>query len=102
MGRLRDILVGLSLGFLIAGCAGATFAYKYYGIDGVRYDQGKLLGPKPENDIPFDRCQPTSQVKTPCIVMFTGEFLKLKQDYMDTQNKLQSCEAGQLQAARAD
>lgn len=93
MRELRAILVGLVLGFLIAGCAGATFAYKYYGIDSVRYDQGKLLGPKPENDIPFNACEPSAQSKHPCVIMFASEFFKLKQDYMDTQDKLNQCQS---------
>jgi hypothetical protein len=71
----------------------ASFAFKYYGLAGIRYEDGTLLGPKPENDLPFSSCAPTSQVKNPCVVMFAAEFFKMKTDYEDTKQRLKDLEA---------
>ncbi len=79
--------------FSLCVCSCAGFAYHYYGIDGVSYKDGTLLGPTPKDDIPFSSCEPTAADKHPCVIMFAKEFFALKQDYQDTQTKLSDCEA---------
>lgn len=87
----RQFLAGSLFSLLLLSCGGASF--HYYGLRGVQYEQGTLLGPKEGDDIPFSRCQPTEQVRNPCIVMFAVDFYALKQDYQDTKSKLKACEA---------
>lgn len=89
---LRPILFGIVLGVLLMGCAG--FGYRYYGLEGVRYSDGKLLGEEEKDDLPFEYCQPTAGNARPCVVMFTDEFFRLKQDLLDTRSKLKDCQKG--------
>lgn len=93
MGRLGKAIYGAGVlsGLLLAGCAG--FAFKYYGLDGVRYEDGKLLGPTADKDLPFSACAPTAGDKHPCAVMFAKEFFAFKQDYGDCKNQLKDCQS---------
>lgn len=75
---------------MLLGCT--AFAYRYYGLADVSYEQGTLLGPKEKDDLPFSKCEPSAQVKHPCVVMFTKDFIAFKQDYEDVKTKLQICE----------
>lgn len=81
-------------GFMIAivcmGCAG--FSYKYYGMNGMDYSKGKLLGPDEGQDLDFYVCQPTPASKNPCVIMKTTEFFKMKLEHEDMKNKLKECE----------
>jgi hypothetical protein len=72
------------------GCA--AFSYRYYGLADVVYEHGTLLGPKEKDDLPFSKCAPSGNLKHPCVVMFTKEFMAFKQDYLDTQQKLIDCQ----------
>lgn len=90
MVRVRAFLVGLTCGVLLWGCA--SFAFKYYGLEGVTYSDGKLLGPKPENDLPFSRCEPTPKERHPCVVLFTPEFKAFKTDYESCKTQLSDCQ----------
>lgn len=95
MVRTRSFLAGLVFSMLLFGCAG--FTYHYYGLDGADYREGKLLGPKPENDLPFSRCAPTAAEKRPCVVMLTPDFKAFRLDYEDTKQKLKECQSGKEQ-----
>lgn len=86
-------IYGIVLGFLLAGCVGATFAWQYYSLSIASYD-GKLLAVEPANDKDFTICAPDSNVKGKCILMLAADFYALKQDYLDVQNKLIACEHG--------
>lgn len=86
----RSFLAGLILGVLLVGCTG--FTYKYYGMRGMDYATGTLLGEKEADDLPFNKCQPTSTSSNPCVVIFAPTFFKLRQDYEDTKIKLAECE----------
>lgn len=83
---MRSFIKGLVLGFLISGCAGATFAWKYYGLQMASYD-GKLLDVTPEGDKDLKECQNYN-----CVAMFTSDFYSFKQDYVDCKDKLIACE----------
>ena len=72
------------------GCA--HFAYRFYGISGVSYENGTLLGPDPSQDIPFSTCAPTALDKSPCVVMLSRDFFALRADFQDTQNALKACQ----------
>lgn len=99
--ELKNFTMGLLLGVLLVGCAGAAkFGYKYYGLDLPDYD-GKLLGPAEKDDLPFRQCQPDDFVtasdvhdlsKGKCVVLFSDEFFRLKADLMDTRQKLIECQ----------
>lgn len=90
MEKVRIFLGGFCFCLLMVGCAG--FSYKYYGIDGVDYSKGMLLGDVPENDLPFNVCEPNATVKHPCVVLKADEFFKLKEDYEQTKQRLKDCE----------
>jgi len=72
------------------GCAG--FSYKYYGLSGMDYSKGKLLGPDEGHDLDFYVCQPTPSVQNPCVVMKATEFFKMKQEHEELRQKLKTCE----------
>lgn len=93
---LRHFALGCVFGISLLGCAGAAFNYRYYGLDADLYD-GKLLGSDEEgkDDLPFSTCTPTAAHKSPCVVLLEGEFLKLKQDLLETRQRLKACEQGQ-------
>jgi hypothetical protein len=88
--KYKHFLLGFLVCFFVMGCAG--FTYRYYGLKDVVYEHGQLLGPTEKEDMPFSKCQPNSQSKHPCVVMFTKDFYALKLDYEDTKQKLQACE----------
>lgn len=92
MADLKHFLSGFLLCALMVGCS--AFAFKYYGLDGVTYENGKLLGPKPQDDLPFSQCAPTAADKHPCVVMFAKDFFAFKQDYLDLQDQLNECQHG--------
>lgn len=85
----RQFAIGVLLGLSLAACAGATFPYKYYGIDLVGQ---KLHGPTVNDDLDLTVCDATSIDKSPCTAMMSDAFRALKQDYMDTQNALVACQ----------
>lgn len=87
---VRAFIAGVVLATLFVGCAG--FAFHYYGLEGATYKDGKLLGAKPEDDLPFTRCEPTTADLHPCVVMLVKEFYAFKADYEDTKTKLKACE----------
>lgn len=89
----KTFAAGMLLGCVLAGCAG--FAYRNYGLEGVRYEEGKLLGDEPKDDLPFSDCAPTQHDPHPCVVMFkrgVSGYDALKLEFDDRQNRLESCE----------
>lgn len=83
----KGVLFGM---LLLIGCAG--FTYRYYGLKGVVYDHGTLLGPSDKDDLPFSKCAPNALSSFPCVVMFTKDFFAFKTDYEDSKQKLKECE----------
>lgn len=87
----KAFILGIVAGLLIAGCAGLSV--RYFGLEGVVYEQGKLLGPEPKYDRPFSDCQPDSQFKHgKCVIMFYSDFKTFKTDYEDCKMRLDSCQ----------
>jgi hypothetical protein len=86
-----QFVLGFASCLLLMGCAGAGFPFKYYGLSAASYE-GKMLGPKPEDDLALTGCAPTAQDASPCVVLFTKEFLSIKREYLDMQNRLIECE----------
>lgn len=87
----RSFILGVFVGFLLMGCAGATFAYNYYGLQAASYD-GKLLAINQANDMDLSTCAPTPTTTGQCVVMLGPDFYSLKQDYLDCQNNLIACQ----------
>lgn len=83
----------VSCALVFIGC-GATFSYRYYGLVEADFTKGRLLGPDPKDDLPFEVCAPTPGDVSPCTIIKTKDFLNLKRDYKDLQNKLKRCEQG--------
>ena len=81
------ILFGLAL----AGCAGMSI--HYYGMEGVRYEEGKMLAHDPKNDRPFSDCSPDAVWKGgKCIIMFADEAKTLFDDYRVCKSDLAHCQ----------
>lgn len=87
----KSFLLGMGFSFLLIGCAGISFPYRYYGIGGADY-VGNLLGPQAKDDLPFVACAPDQANQGKCVVMFSDAFFKLKQEYLDTKQKLIECQ----------
>ena len=87
----KSFALGIVLGSLLVGCA--SFNYRYYGLEAASYE-GKLLGPKPENDLPFSTCKPDETTAGKCVVMVSDEFFRMKQDYNETKQRLIECQGG--------
>lgn len=81
----KELIIGILIGLSLAACAGATFPYKYYGVD---LADSKLLGPTKPDDLEFEVCAVTATDKSPCTAMMTDVFLAMKQDYLDCKNQL--------------
>ncbi len=90
---LKPYVLGfMTCALLFVGCA-ATFPYQYYGLSADNY-KGRLLGPTPKEDADLIACTPNANDASPCFVMFTTQFLQMKQEYKDMQTKLKKCERG--------
>lgn len=89
---MRQLFIGIFLGFLLCGCAG--FAYRYYGIEmpSQCFDKGKLIATEPKYDIPFSECKPDDFKKGKCVVMKTEEFYSFKGDYERCKIELKDCQ----------
>lgn len=87
-----NFALGLILGITLVGCS--AWSYRYYGLDLPSYE-GKLLGPKPEQDKPFSVCKPDDVMKGKCVVMIQDEFFRMKQDYEETKKMLKQCQSNQ-------
>lgn len=86
----RQFFLGLLLGFGLFACAGASFPYKYYGLD---LAGGALRGPTAADDLSLEKtCDATTNDASPCTAMLTADFLTLKQAYIDQQNQLNNCQ----------
>jgi hypothetical protein len=86
----KQFALGFLACLLLVACAGMKV--KYYTFSQVDYNQGMLLGPKESDDIPFSKCAPVGNDANPCILMFREDFIALKQDYLDTKQKLKECQ----------
>lgn len=86
MGLKRAAVVILAMN----SCA-ITFPYHHYGLEAESY-KGKLLGPKPKDDLELSVCQPDGQNKAKCSVLLTEEFRRLKDDYLETKQLLKECQ----------
>ncbi len=82
--------VGFVIGAIaIAGCATASFPYKFYKPNLEHYD-GYLLGAKPSDDLPGSIClQGTTGTEgANCVVMLRDAFFQMKADYLKTKQDL--------------
>jgi hypothetical protein len=93
MGIRKSNAFWLILGVLVTGCAGLT--YKNYGMSGVDYSKGMLLGADAKDDLPFSKCAPGPQVKFPCTIMFAADFYAMKRELLELRTALQTCQKGQ-------
>lgn len=89
MGRLIFLFI-----FILVSCAAsASFPFRYYRPELEKYE-GILRGDKPENDLAFKECEPSSGKATPCLVMLKDEFFRLKAEYEANQQELICWQSG--------
>lgn len=86
----KQFAIGMLLGLCLMACAGASFPYKYYGLDLAGQ---ALRGPTAGDDLPLAAtCDATASDASPCTAMLTADFLTLKQAYLDQQVQLNNCQ----------
>jgi len=93
-GQMRSFVAGfVAASALLVACAAApVFPYRFYNLSGVQFG-GTLLGPTPQDDIPFSQCSPVNG-KQQCVVVFYTELNALISDYKQTKSDLISCQHG--------
>lgn len=87
----KSFLLGMGFSFLLIGCAGISFPYRFYGLELPSY-AGKILGPESKYDLDFKVCEPDQYYKGKCILMLSDAAYALKKDYLDTKQKLIECQ----------
>lgn len=88
MEKIKNILI---LSLLFFPSCSTAFPYKWYGLQANSYE-GKLLGEKPKDDLPFKTCEPDDFVKGKCVVMKVSDFKELRLEYVELKTRLQACE----------
>jgi len=78
------------ISFSLLSCALA--GVKYYGLSGVDFNTGKLMGHKAKDDLPFSVCAPVGNNPYPCVVMMVKDFYDMKREYEDIRQKLIDCQ----------
>lgn len=89
MVKRKHLSIGLLCLLPLVACS--SFPYKYYGMELPSYE-GTLLGPEPEDDLPFKECAPDEITKGKCVVMFIAEFELLKMELEELRARLKACE----------
>lgn len=92
MSALKKTLLVIFMQLSFLACS--SFAYKWYGMElsDQCYQEGKLLGPKPEDDLSLTQCKPTDALKGPCAVLPIDEFERLRTDLVTCQAELRACQ----------
>lgn len=95
--RVKNIILGIVIGFALAACAG--FRYRYYApsLPDSCYDQGKLIGKDGKDgwpDLAFSECKPRDGVHPKCVVQLDGEFFSMKRDLIECRQALIDCQRG--------
>lgn len=78
--------------FFLALAACTSSADLYYGLEVPKDVRGTLLGATEEDDVPLTECYARPGKKSPCVVMFSSEFFKLRRDYLEMKERLKACE----------
>ncbi len=89
---MRNLFLGMVLGFGVLGCAAATIPWPYYGLQLIEYKNGNLLAVDPKNDKDISFCAPGSGKKGKCIVMDGVDFYGLKSDDLQCHSDLKACQ----------
>jgi hypothetical protein len=102
---MRKIIFATLTLFLMASSCAATLGYKYYGMSGVDYSKGTLVGKTPSDDVSFNYCRPLS-IEHPnpedpahptiteqrrCVVLDIDEFSKMANELVVAREKLKAC-----------
>jgi hypothetical protein len=90
---MGKIGLGFISGLILSACVSATFPFKYYTLEAKSYE-GRLLGPIADKDLLLSMCSPSEADKAPCMVLFTSEFLRLKDAYLKCQVDLEAAARG--------
>jgi len=89
---MGKVVLGFVSGITLSAClASNLFPFKYYALNAVSYD-GTLMGPTADQDLLLKMCSPTEADKAPCMVMFTSQFLRLKEAHMKCQIDLDAAQ----------
>lgn len=89
---MGKIVLGFFSGIMLSAClASNLFPFKYYALNANSYE-GSLIGPTTDQDLLLKMCAPTEADKAPCLVMFTSDFLRLKEAHMKCQIDLDAAQ----------
>ncbi len=86
----KKLLILFIVVLSLASCG--SFSYRWYGLDLLSYEKGKLLGPEEKDDLHIKVCEPDDQNKGKCVVLLTSEFERLKADMIELRTRLEACE----------
>ena len=78
--------------FVVLSC-GSTFDYRWYGLQLDSYENGKLLGPEPEEDLNIKVCKPDEVEQGKCVVILIDEFNRIVEDVIILKKRLEACES---------
>lgn len=91
MGLKKGFSIGFLFGLLLlVSCA--AFPYRYYGIQVENWEKGKLLGEEEKDDLPLKVCKPDEASQGKCVVMMVDEFHRLRDKYIELEERLKGCE----------
>lgn len=88
----RPFSIGFLFGLAFLIACNATFPYRWYGLD-CGDCEGKLLGPKPKDDLSLVECRADAEGRGKCGVFKFTELDRLMSDYIDLQKRLEACES---------
>lgn len=91
---MGKVALSFTLGLILSACIASKFPFRYYTLDADSYE-GALLGPTEDQDKALRLCAPSETNKAPCLVLFTSEFLRLKESYIKCQIDLDRAQRDQ-------
>ena len=90
----KGIGLGVLLGLMVVACSAFNYVRYGLGIDPNKsLDQQVLLGVSAKDDVPLVyKCSTSAQAKSPCVVVPTDEWTRLRADYGAMEEQLKACQ----------
>ena len=90
----RGFSIGLLMGLVLVSCSAFNYVRYGLGIDPAKpLDQQVLLAVQPKDDVPLIyKCSTSPQAKSPCVVIPTQEWTRLRADYGAMEEQLKACQ----------
>ena len=91
---MRGFMIGLLASFVLVACSAFNYVRYGLGIDPSKpLDQQVLLAVNPKDDVPLlYKCTTSPQAKSPCVVVPTDEWVRLRADFGSLEEQLKACQ----------